>query len=67
MGRVVSPTPTPLSLGRVVPALVASYNIHGRAGQGVYSIPNPQGILLTAVSETDFKFSDITEVFGVGC
>ena len=31
MGRVVSPTPTPLSSGRVVPALVASYDMHGRA------------------------------------
>ena len=52
MGRVVRPTPTPLSSRPVVPALVASYDMHGRAvgllytqptGQWVYCIPNPQG------------------------
>ena len=39
MGRVVSPTPTPLSSGRVVPALVASYDMHGRAVGLFYTQP----------------------------
>ena len=34
MGRVVRPTPTPLSSGRVAPTLVASYDMHGRAVTG---------------------------------
>ena len=41
MGRVVSPTPTPLSSGRVVPALVVSYDMHGRAVGLFY--PQPTG------------------------
>ena len=43
MGRVVSPTPTPLSSGRVVPALVASYDMHGRAVGLFYTQPTGQG------------------------
>ena len=43
MGRVVSPTPTPLSSGRVVPALVTSYDIHGRAAGLFYTQPTGQG------------------------
>ena len=39
MGRVVSPTPTPLSSGRVVPALVTSYDMHGRAVGLFYTQP----------------------------
>ena len=39
MGRVVSPTPTPLSSGRVGPALVTSYNMHGRAVGLFYTQP----------------------------
>ena len=39
MGRIVSPTPTPLSSGRVVPALVASYDMHGRAVGLFYTQP----------------------------
>ena len=39
MGRVVSPTPTSLSSGRVVPALVASYDMHGRAVGLFYTQP----------------------------
>ena len=39
MGRVVGPTPTPLSSGRVVPALVASYDMHGRAVGLFYTQP----------------------------
>ena len=39
VGRVVSPTPTPLSSGRVVPALVASYDMHGRAVGLFYTQP----------------------------
>ena len=42
MGRVVSPTPTPLSSGRVVPALVASYDMHGRAVGLFYTQPTGQ-------------------------
>ena len=42
MGRVVSPTPTPLSSGRVVPALVASYDMHGRAVGLFYTQPAGQ-------------------------
>ena len=34
MGSFVRPTPTPLSSGRVVPALVTSYDMHGRAVTG---------------------------------
>ena len=43
MGRVVSPTPTPLSSGQVVPALVASYDMHGRAVGLFYTQPTGQG------------------------
>ena len=39
MGRVVSPKPTPLSSGRVVPALVASYDMH--------SFPNTLPCIIT--------------------
>ena len=39
MGRVVSPTPALLSSGRVVPALVASYDMHGRALGLFYTQP----------------------------
>ena len=39
MGRVVSPTPTPLSSGRVVPVLVASYDMRGRAVGLFYTKP----------------------------
>ena len=39
MGSVVSPTPTPLSSGRVVPALVTSYDMHGRAVGLFYTQP----------------------------
>ena len=39
MGRVVSPTPIPLSSGRAVPALVASYDMHGRAVGLFYTQP----------------------------
>ena len=39
MVRVVSPTPTPLSSGRVGPALVASYDMHGRAVGLFYTQP----------------------------
>ena len=42
MGRVVSPTPTPLSSGRVVPALVSSYDMHGRAVGLFYTQPTGQ-------------------------
>ena len=42
MDRVVSPTPTPLSSGRVVPALVASYDMHGRAVGLFYTQPTGQ-------------------------
>ena len=42
MGRVVSPTPTPLSSGRVVPAFVASYDMHGRAVGLFYTQPTGQ-------------------------
>ena len=42
MGRVVSPTPTPLSSGQVVPALVASYDMHGRAVGLFYTQPTGQ-------------------------
>ena len=45
MGRVVSPTPTPLSSGRVVPALVASYDMHGRAVGLFYTQPTGQNVL----------------------
>ena len=45
MGRVVSPTPTPLSSGRVVPALVASYDMHGRAVGLFYTQPTGQEVL----------------------
>ena len=38
-GRVVSPTPTPLSSWRVVPALVTSYDIRGRAVGLSYAQP----------------------------
>ena len=47
MGRVVSPTPTPLSSGRVVPALVASYDMHGRAVGLFYTQPTGQLFLVT--------------------
>ena len=40
---VVSPTPTPLSSGRVGPALVASYDMHGRAVGLFYARPTGQG------------------------
>ena len=43
VGRVVSPTPTPLSSGRVVPALVASYDMHGRAVGLFYTQPTVLG------------------------
>ena len=42
MGRVVSPTPIPLSSGRVGPALVASYDMHGRAVGLFYTQPTGQ-------------------------
>ena len=42
MGRVVSPTPTPLSSGQVVPALVASYDMHGRVVGLFYTQPTGQ-------------------------
>ena len=42
MGRVVSPTPTPLSSGRVGPALVASYDMYGRAVGLFYTQPTAQ-------------------------
>ena len=42
MGRVVSPTPTPLSSGRAVPALIASYDMHGRAVGLLYTQPTGQ-------------------------
>ena len=38
-GRVVSSTQTPLSSGRVGPALVASYDMHGRAVGLFYAQP----------------------------
>ena len=44
MDRVVSPTPTPLSSGRVVPALVASYDMHGRAVGLFYTQPTGQSL-----------------------
>ena len=44
MGRVVSPTPTPLSSGRVVPALVASYEMHGKAVGLFYTQPTGKSI-----------------------
>ena len=47
MGRVVSPTPTPLSSGRVVPALVASYDTHSRAVGLFYTQPTGQAIWRT--------------------
>ena len=53
MGRVVSPTPIPLSSGRVVPALVASYDMHGRAVGLFYTQPTGQ-----QVEEGDGKNSD---------
>ena len=49
MGRVVSPTPTPLPSGRVVPALVASYDMHGRAVGLFYTQPTGQGSFNTTV------------------
>ena len=42
MGRVVSPTPIPLSPGRILPALVASYDMHGRAVGLFYTQPTRQ-------------------------
>ena len=42
MGRVVSPAPNPLSSKRVVPALVASYDMHGRAVGLFYTQPTGQ-------------------------
>ena len=39
MGRVASPTPTPLSSGRVGPAFVASFYMHGRAVGLFYTQP----------------------------
>ena len=47
MGRVVSPTPTPLSSGRVVPALVASYDMHGRAVGLFYTQPTGHVVFTT--------------------
>ena len=44
MGRVVSPTPTPLSSRPVVPALVASYDMHGRAVGLLYTQPTGQSV-----------------------
>ena len=38
-GRVVSPTQTPVSSWRVGPALVASYDMHGRAVDIFYAQP----------------------------
>ena len=53
MGRVVSPTPTPLSSGRVVPALVASYDMHGRAVGLFYT--QPTGQLVTGMTRPKQK------------
>ena len=54
MGRVVSPTPTPLSSGIVVPALVASYDMHGRAVGLFYTQPTGQTFLIdTLKTETN--------------
>ena len=55
MGRVVSPTPTPLSSGRVGPALVASYDMHGRAVGLFYTQPTGQLSMFNGKSAIEIK------------
>ena len=49
MGRVVCPTPTPLSSGQVVPALVASYDMHGRAVGLFHTQPTGQTSIFSSM------------------
>ena len=59
MGRVVSPTPTPLSSGRVVPALVASYDMHGRAVGLFYTQPTGhEGVNVDGENLSNLRFAD---------
>ena len=65
MGRVVSPTPTPLSSGRVVPALVASYDMHGRAVGLFYTQPTGQSVSLLLLFLLKYPIARFSAV-GVG-
>ena len=60
MGRVVSPTPTPLSSRRVVPALVASYDMHGRAVGLFYTQPTGQLVCRTRAVRVHRSGADIS-------
>ena len=64
MGRVVSPTPTPLSSGRVVLALVASYDMHGRAAGLFYTQPTGQYLISNRKLRGN-SFQTITATFSV--
>ena len=65
MGRVVSPTPTPLSSGLVVPALVASYDMHGRAVGLFYTQPTGHGVLIAEGKFDVVVFSSSSSSFFV--
>ena len=63
MGRVVSPTPTPLSSGRVVPALVASYDMHGRAVGLFYTQPTGQNFSFLLLLNLAYKDLNYAQAF----